>query len=79
MILQSKMAFTYPEEAVASSVRSVQGSVSRTYTVKAGDTLSKIANEHYGDPNQYNKIFEANRDKLTDPNKIRPGQVLVIP
>ena len=50
-----------------------------TYTVRRGDTLSKIAKEHYGDPNQYNKVFEANRDKLTDPNKIRPGQVLVIP
>jgi len=71
--------FTHPEEAVASSVRSGQGTVSRTYTVKAGDTLSKIAKEHYGDPNQYNKIFEANRDKLTDANKIHPGQVLVIP
>ncbi len=64
---------------MASSVRSGQGSVSRTYTVKAGDSLSKIAKEHYGDPNQYNKIFEANRDKLTDANKLHPGQVLVIP
>ena len=52
---------------------------SRTYTVKAGDSLSKIAKEHYGDANSYNKIFEANRDKLNDPNKIQPGQELVIP
>jgi nucleoid-associated protein YgaU len=51
----------------------------RTYTVKAGDTLSKISQQHYGDPNQYHRIFEANRDKLSDPDKIKPGQVLTIP
>lgn len=52
---------------------------SRMYTVKSGDTLSKIAKEMYGDANQYNKIFEANRPLLSDPNKIYPGQVLRIP
>jgi nucleoid-associated protein YgaU len=51
----------------------------RTYTVKAGDSLSKIAKEHYGNAGDYMKIFEANRDKLSDPNKIQPGQELVIP
>jgi nucleoid-associated protein YgaU len=51
----------------------------RTYTVKAGDTLSKIAKEHLGSANDYMRIFEANRDQLTDPDKIRPGQVLKIP
>ena len=50
-----------------------------TYTVKSGDTLSKIAKEHLGDANAYMKIFEANRDQLSDPNKIQPGQVLKIP
>ena len=50
-----------------------------TYTVKAGDTLSKIAKEHLGDANAYNTIFEANRDQLNDPDKIKPGQVLKIP
>jgi nucleoid-associated protein YgaU len=51
----------------------------RTYTVKSGDSLSKIAKEYYGNAGQYMKIFEANRDKLSDPNKIQPGQELVIP
>jgi nucleoid-associated protein YgaU len=51
----------------------------RTYTVKAGDTLSKIAKEQLGDASAYPKIFEANRNVLTDPDKIKPGQILVIP
>jgi nucleoid-associated protein YgaU len=51
----------------------------KTYTVKAGDSLSKIAKEFYGDANQYMKIFEANKDKLKDPNLIHPGQQLTIP
>jgi nucleoid-associated protein YgaU len=51
----------------------------RTYTVKAGDTLSGIAKEYFGNPNEYNKIFNANRDQLNDPDKIKPGQVLKIP
>jgi nucleoid-associated protein YgaU len=51
----------------------------QTYTVKAGDSLSKIAKQFYGDANQYMKIFEANKDKLSDPNKIQPGQQLTIP
>ena len=50
-----------------------------TYTVKAGDTLSKIAKELLGNANAYNAIFEANRDQLSDPDKIKPGQVLKIP
>ena len=49
------------------------------YEVKKGDTLSKIAKEIYGDASLYPKIFEANRDQLSDPDKIKPGQVLKIP
>jgi nucleoid-associated protein YgaU len=52
---------------------------SKTYTVKAGDTLSKIAKQQLGDANAYMKIFEANRDQLSDPDLIKPGQVLRIP
>lgn len=51
----------------------------QTYTVQAGDTLSAIAKAHLGSANDYTKIFEANRDVLSDPDKIRPGQVLKIP
>jgi nucleoid-associated protein YgaU len=51
----------------------------RTYTVKSGDTLSGIAKHHLGDANAYMKIFEANRDQLSDPDNIKPGQVLKIP
>ena len=50
-----------------------------TYTVKAGDTLSKIAKEHLGNASSYMAIFEANKDQLTDPDQIKPGQVLKIP
>jgi nucleoid-associated protein YgaU len=51
----------------------------KTYTVKAGDTLSKIAKEHLGDANAYTRIFEANRDQLSNPDLIKPGQVLKLP
>jgi len=50
-----------------------------TYTVKEGDTLSKIAKETLGNANQYMEIFSANRDQLENPDKIKPGQVLKIP
>ena len=49
------------------------------YTVVSGDTLSKISKQFYGDANQYQKIFEANKPMLTDPDKIYPGQKLRIP
>jgi nucleoid-associated protein YgaU len=51
----------------------------KTYTVAAGDSLSKIAKQFYGNANEYMKIFDANKDKLTDPNNIKVGQQLVIP
>ena len=55
------------------------GTSGKTYTVKPGDTLSKIAREHLGDGNAFMKIFNANKDVLTDPDKIKPGQVLKLP
>jgi nucleoid-associated protein YgaU len=56
-----------------------RGSNGQTYTVQSGDTLSKIARQFYGNAGDYMKIFEANKDQLSDPDKIRPGQKLVIP
>jgi nucleoid-associated protein YgaU len=58
---------------------SVLGGQQRTYTVKPGDSLSKISKELYGNASEYMKIFEANRDVLSDPHKISPGQTLKIP
>ena len=54
-------------------------SAAKTYTVKSGDTLSAIAKSQLGSAGDYMKIFEANRDQLSDPDKIKPGQVLKIP
>jgi nucleoid-associated protein YgaU len=54
-------------------------SASRTITVKSGDSLSKIAKRELGDANQWQAIFDANRDKISDPDLIHPGQVLTIP
>lgn len=51
----------------------------QTYTVKPGDTLSKIAKELLGSASAYPQIFEANRDQLPNPDTIKPGQVLKIP
>jgi LysM repeat protein len=61
------------------SLAPVPSPKARTYTVAAGDSLSKIAKNFYGNAGQYMKIFEANKDKLADPDKIKPGQELVIP
>lgn len=63
----------------------VQSHVSSTadettiYEVRAGDSLSKIARHFYDDGNAWKSIFEANRDQLTDPDQIKPGQMLKIP
>ncbi len=58
---------------------SAAAAAAKTYTVKAGDTLGAIAKAQLGDAGAYMKIFDANKDLLTDPDKIKPGQVLKIP
>jgi len=58
---------------------STESTESQWHTVVRGDTLSAIAKEAYGNANEYNRIFEANRPMLSDPNKIYPGQKLRIP
>jgi len=65
--------------AAAAAAAGAPTSEARTYTVKPGDSLTKISQEFYGHANQYMKIFEANKDKLADPDKVRAGMQLVIP
>ena len=64
------------EVAVADSA---SVATAQTYTVQHGDTLSKISERYFGNSHSYMKIFEANRDKLSDPDKIQVGQELNIP
>jgi len=68
-----------PAAAAAAAAAGGPSSTARTYVVKPGDSLTKISQEFYGRANQYMKIFEANRDKLTDPDKVKAGMELVIP
>lgn len=65
--------------STAPSSPSQGGSFNRTYTVVAGDSLSKIAKREYGDASKWHRIFEANRDKIQNPDLIHPGQVLNLP
>ena len=67
-------------EAPVSPTAGTSGATSaKSYTVVAGDSLSKIAKREYGDANVWPKIFEANRDIIKDPDLIHPGQTLKIP
>jgi nucleoid-associated protein YgaU len=50
-----------------------------TYTVKSGDSLSKIAKHLYGDADKWHAIYEANKDKIKNPDLIYPGEVLTLP
>lgn len=71
-----------PAAAAAAAVGASAGgpsSAARRYTVQPGDSLSKISRQFYGDANKYMKIVEANKDKLSDPDKVRAGMDLVIP
>jgi nucleoid-associated protein YgaU len=67
------------EQTATAAAGEAKAGDSHTYMVKPGDTLSGIAKQVYGNASQYMKIFEANRNILSDPNKIKPGQELVIP
>ena len=68
-----------PDFSNVKSGSSSTASSEKTYVVKAGDTLSKIAKQEYGDANAWRRIYEANTDTLKDPDKIFPGQTLKIP
>ncbi len=65
---------------VSASVDSTEQIVGeQTYTIEKGDTLSKIAKEHYGKASAWHQIFDANRDTIEDPDRIFPGQVIKLP
>ena len=64
--------------AAAAAAGGGQGS-GQSYEVKPGDNLSKISKQFYGDPDEYMRIYYANRDKLRDPDKLQVGQKLNIP
>lgn len=67
------------ENEINANIKVTNTDIHGIYTVKSGDTLSKIAKHIYGDPGSYPKIFEANRDVLKDPDKIQVGQKLKLP
>jgi nucleoid-associated protein YgaU len=66
-------------QAAAAAAASGASSSARTYHVQAGDNLSKISKQFYGDANKYMKIYEANKDKMSDPDHVRAGTDLIIP
>lgn len=73
--VQSGSSSSAPEVAAPRSAQPAE----RTYTVKSGDSLSAIAKREYGDAGAWRRIFEANRDQISNPDLIQPGQELKIP
>lgn len=74
-----KPDFSNVRGGVESTADSVHDDTQQVYTVVKGDTLSAIAKKLYGSANKWRVIFEANTDQLTNPDKIKPGQILKIP
>lgn len=70
---------TIPEIAEPTPAPGVSKAFREKYTIQKGDTLQKISQKFYGTTKKWNKIFEANKDKLKAPNKIYPGQVIEVP
>lgn len=67
------------DASVSDAVIDINVQSGLTYKVVSGDTLSKIAKRFYGNANDYHKIFDANRDQLSDPDMIKVGQELKLP
>lgn len=70
---------TYLSDVPAPKPAAPAAPAKKIHVVAAGETLSKIAKKYYGNAGDYMKIFDANKDKLKDPDKIFPGQELIIP
>lgn len=77
--IQSVQADAQVNIQVQGGFADVGGGASRTYTVKAGDSLSKIAKEMLGDASAWKRIHEANKDQISNPDVIHPGMQLKIP
>ena len=67
------------ENEVVADIKAEKSDVYGYYTVKSGDTLSKLARTFLGDTNRYMDIFNVNKDQLNDPDMIKVGQRLKIP
>ena len=72
---------TYPnwQDEITADFKAERSDIHGIHVVQPGDTLSKIAKLHLDDPNRYTEIFNANRNILSDPDKIQVGQQLTIP
>ena len=66
-------------QVVGKTLKGAKGSKARFYTIKSGDTLSRISKEFYGDANKYMDIVNENKGVIKDPDSIYPGQVIRIP
>jgi nucleoid-associated protein YgaU len=78
--VQSGSSSTAPETPITPTPTTDLGQgQGRTYTVVAGDSLSKIAKREYGDASQWTRIYDANKDQIKNPDLIYPGQTFRIP
>jgi nucleoid-associated protein YgaU len=79
MIQIATEAGAYKPAGMTAGTSTTAGASGRTHKVQKGETLSHIAQKYYGKASEYPKLFEANRDQLKDPDKIREGMTLRIP
>jgi nucleoid-associated protein YgaU len=79
VVADIKVKAATPQPAGTTGSQGATPSPTISYTVQSGDTLSAIAKKFLGNANDYMDIYNANRDQLSDPDKIKPGQVLKIP
>ena len=75
----SRPTADFSDVTSGSSTSAPATSGGQTYTVKSGDSLSKIAKQLYGDASKWHRIYDANKDKIKNPDLIHPGQEFTIP
>ena len=76
---KGKADFSDVTGGASSTERSARSAAQQEYTVVQGDSLSRIAGRFYGDVHQWRRIYDANRDQISDPDRIHPGQTFKIP